>query len=143
MAKGLWLTLGVLTLLGFVFCSRGDPYTRALLERQSLAVELLSWSPREDRVLFEVKIAGHPRSIEQLTVVVKQYSSDEKTLREDRVVLDLEGMEPTGVKQMFGSVPTGGAEPDSLSVEIEVYPPEGALGEYPELRSLRPETPDG
>ena len=143
MAKCLWLTLGVLTLLGLVFCSRGDPYTRALLERQGLVVELLSWSPREDRVLFEVKVAGHPRSIEQLTVVVKQYSSDEKTLREDRVVLDLEGMEPTGVNQMFGSVPTGGTDPDSLSVEVEMYPPEGALGEYPELRSLRRVTPDG
>ena len=143
MANGLRLPLGVLVLLGLVFCSREDPYTRALLERQGLAVEMLSWSPREDRVLFEVRVAGHPRSIEQLTVVVKQYSSDEKTLREDRVVLDLEGMEPTGVKQMFGSVPNGGTEPDSLSVEIEMYPPEGALEEYPELRSLRPATPGG
>ncbi len=118
-------------------CIRPDPFQDALRERQILVVDLLSWAPSQGRILLEIAIKGQPKTLSHLTVLVSQYDSAEAPLRRDRITLDLEGIQAVGALQALASVPMAESPPVSVSVEVEWIPPEEALGEFLELRSLQ------
>ena len=127
----------VFSVLVSLSCAQTDPFQNALRERQILVVDLLSWAPSQGLILLEISIKGRPKTLSRLTVLVSQYDSAEAPLRRDRITLDLEGIQAIGALQTLASVPMAESPPVSVSVEVEWVPPEEALGEFPELRSLQ------
>ncbi|MFQ5718266.1 MAG: hypothetical protein ACE5IK_01845, partial [Acidobacteriota bacterium] len=101
-------------------CGPEDPLAARLAQRLAHQVEVQSFNERDDgTLLVEVRVTSSVGPVlEALTVTLRQHDAGQEVLRQDRVTLDLSGMDRTGVVHLFATVPSAGAATESLSAVV-------------------------
>jgi hypothetical protein len=134
-SRRLFAFLPLLLLAPLLRCAEVDPLAARLAQRTYYTVDVITFSPRDDgRLLVEVEVrANMGRGLKTLTATIRQHGPDQSVVREDRVPLDLSGMDATGVLRLYTQVPAHNGTVDGLSALVETAPPASEYDQFPEI----------
>jgi len=122
-----------------------DLVAEVIATRNNFEVRLASWVDRDADgpapwLYLDVEVVKNTeKTLASLTVFVQQLGADGNVLSEQRVPIDVAGMDVRGLSKKFGlDVRPMHPDVDGISLIIEPNPAAETWAEFPELDRVRP-----